>query len=263
MATPQIVNSGPNYNKVVTMPLGGIGTLQAPNTASNYTTTGPTSTGTAIIAAVPQKITYNSYLNYPALGDVWFDSTTQAFDLAPGLSALSQDQYLPGILYALKVPAVQTAAKYTTYATLLTTAAQTYSGTNILKANYLTVGKQIRFRVGGVMTIIDVGSMVAVKLRIGGADITMAATGTLSAAANLPFLIEGVLSCTVLGTGANSTVYGWVRIDVLGNVNESLSYGTLATVNATGTLVLDVLVTTAQDQNNTFTPYFAIIESRG
>lgn len=39
------------------------------------------------------------------------------------------------------------------------------------------------------------------------------------------------------------------------------AYASLATVNVTGTLVVDVMVTTAQNQANTFWPAVAIIES--
>ena len=261
--TPDGINNKFTFN----VALGGAITIQAPNTASSYTFTLPQATGTGVVFPIPatsaNKINFAAYANTSALGDIWLDSTTQTFEIAVGGTAQQMNAWISADLYVLKVPQQVTTAKNGTYATLLNTASQTFTGTNTLKANFLTAGKHIYFKISGVLTIASANSTATAKLQIGGADLVISpATASITVGANIPFTIEGIMQVQVLGAGANSTVNGWIKFDVHGYAGVQ-AFTALTTVNATGTLVVDCLVTTAGNNANTFTPYAILIETRG
>jgi len=251
------------YNCSWTVPLGGVVTLQAPNSASSFTWTLPSATGTLVVTPIATKLTWTAYNNSSStLGDFWFDSITQAFMCSPGAAAQGQDQYVPGVLWALKVPVTITTAKNAVYVSILTPAGQTYNGTNTLKANYLTAGKHIDFELSGILTLATGNSTISAKLQIGGVDLVTSTSASTTFTTNIPWRVCGMMQCQVLGGGANSTINGIIKLEINGG-SLVIAYGQLTNVTATGTLVVDVLMTTAQNNLNTITPLTGFVESLG
>ena len=243
---------------------GGTTTLAATASASNYTITFQAVTGTVVIMAsgsnAINSIAFNN--SAPILGDEWFDSITQEFAVNIGASGQGMTAYVPAILYALKVPAAVTAGKNGVYSTCLNTAGQTYNGTNTLKANFLTVGKHIHIKAAGVLTITGSNSTASAKIQIGGVDVCYGTSGTITIGSNIPWSVEAFLQCQVAGGGANSTINGWIRFEVSGYTPGQF-YVQLTNVNITSSLVVDLLLSTAANQSNTFTPYMITITSEG
>jgi hypothetical protein len=145
---------------------------------------------------------------------------------------------VPGVIFQ------QTADKVTT-ANTLTTLFATGVGSLTLPANFLIVGRTIRIRMGGYISVADgaVGTKT-LTLTLGGTTIaTGTSISTMQTILNNPWSTEALITCRTIG--APGTVQAWAEWNT-GLAASSARYGVMAAATAatnittTGALVIDL-----------------------
>lgn len=154
----------------------------------------------------------------------------------------------------LPVSTVSTLFSSTATQTVAATVAETTivgsgSGSLTLPANYLTVGRMIRFSIRGLYSTptLSLGN-IAIKIKLGG---TTLATGTANAlaatATNIGFVGEVLITCRTTGASGTVIIMGGLVYGVGGNLAPlalDINNGTsTTTLDTTGTLTFDCTVT--------------------
>ncbi len=175
---------------------------------------------------------------------------------------LGSADYSPGaVCVALWTKTASTAIANTTVETTLL---DTGVGSKTLTANFLTVGKSVRFEISGFYSTL-VSPTLQFKFKLGSVVVLDSGAITAAAgAANQAFSVWGMLTCR--STGAPGTVFaqgslllGGLTTPIFGIVNT----GT-ATVDTTGTLAMDTTITWGTaNALDTLTATDGIIEGLG
>lgn len=142
-----------------------------------------------------------------------------------------------------------TATQTVAATTVETTIIGAGSGTLTLPANYLSVGKTIRFSVRGLYSTpaVSVGNIL-VKIKLGSVTLASATANALVAvASNLGFSGEGFITCRTVGASGTVIMMGGLEYGVGNNLAPlflAINNGSsTSTVDTTGTLVFDCSIT--------------------
>lgn len=173
----------------------------------------------------------------PNEGDFWNDSTQKAeFIVLGGLK-----QALVGCIFTA------TADKTSTNTTSDSSIVGSGTGSTTMPTNFLTVGKTIRIRIGGIYSTPITGATATVKIKLGSTVIaSVATTALLSNASGLMFDGEVVFTCRTTGGSGTVMTHGYVEyqtgvagtlaMDALNNA------GATTVVDTTASKVIDVTV---------------------
>lgn len=141
--------------------------------------------------------------------------------------------------------AIQTVAATTTETTIIGSG----SGSLTVPANYLTVGKTIRFSVRGLYSTptLNVGSIL-IKIKLGGTTLASGTANSLIATStNLGFAGETLVTCQTIGSTGTVIIMGEVDY----SAGNNLAPFVLAINNGTSTSTMDT--TSSQTFNVTVT----------
>lgn len=144
---------------------------------------------------------------------------------------------------------VATADKTVTNTVSETSIIPTGSGSTTLAASYLTVGKALRLRLGGVYSTPALATpAVTIKVKLGSTVLaTVTTTSLLSGASSLEFDGEVLITCRSTGASGSVVIHGDIEYATgLGGtiaVDPLNNGGATVTVDTTTSKVLDVTVT--------------------
>ena len=208
----------------------------------------------SILPVMTQGITLSSYAGGTTAGQLWYDSTQ--LGLATYVNGIKS--YIPGVLFVSKTSNSVTLASTSTYYSGITN--QTLIGTNTLSANFLVVGKAIKLKVVGLLTIVTTASVVNFRITLGGGTNSITATASL-AAGTYNVIIEVDAVCLTTGT---SGTWGGICIatyqGTATTTTNTVSQSTLSSINTTITNAVDFLVNAASGTTSTWLTKFAVLE---
>lgn len=154
-----------------------------------------------------------------------------------------------GIKWSDRTLFIGTADKTVTNTVTETSIVPTGVGSLTLAANYLTVGKTIRMRIGGIYsTPVASTPSVLIKIKLGTTVIaTVTTTGLLAGASSLEF--DGEILITCRSTGASGSVMVHGDIEYATGIGGTISVdplnnsGAVTTVDTTASKLLDTTIT--------------------
>ena len=211
----------------------------------------------SILPVMTQGITLTSYAGGTTAGQLWYDSTQ--LGLAAYVNGIKS--YLSGVLFVSKTSNSVTLASTSTYYSGITN--QTLIGTNTLPANFLIVGKAIKLKIMGLLTIVSSASVVNFRVILGGGTNSLTATGSL-ATGTYNVIVE--VNAVCLTTGTSATWGGMCVVTYQGTATTSanmVSQSTLSTINSTITNAVDFSVNAATGTTSTWLTKFAVLEFNG
>lgn len=160
----------------------------------------------------------------------------------------------------------QTAAQTVANTTTETSGLGAGVGSLTLPANFLTVGRTIRIKGGGIYSTLITPGNLTVRVKYGGVTIASVVVGTLlGSASNAGFDFECVITCRSIGASGTVVCAGLINYAASGSnrLADYINTGTgTTTVNTTTSNALEVTIQwSSASASNTLTTIVATVEA--